>query len=81
MKITKEQGRACIAALSRYTGTADWRDYERFSVASTNALIELGWLSDGNGFDFSGSRDGVDGVATALAMCAAIAGVKPEDVE
>lgn len=69
MKITKAMG---IAALLELMARHDDADF-RYWFAGTKALDEL------NGDQFYAIYK--EDLLTALAMCAAIAGVKPEDVE
>ena len=68
MKITKEMGMACL--LDMNVPLRDWRINE----PTRDALFEIGWC------DFTSDEPcvcGEDHWYTALAMCAAIAGVKP----
>lgn len=69
MKITKEMGRAAL----RYMGDGQLTDL------ALDALAELGHgVSEADYFYYSDRP--TEHKLTALAMCAAIAGVKPEDV-
>lgn len=73
MKITKAMGKACLRELE--SGMPD--------VANDAALMQLGWTgARGWKTGFSDYEPIYRGeVQTALAMCAAIAGVKPEDMK
>lgn len=68
MKITKEMGRDCLAELTD----------GRIRYGCSAALAAMGWTQpECFDYDESGFIDR-DQLHTALAMCAAIAGVKPE---
>lgn len=74
MKITKEMGRACL----RMMGTAP----VHCSIPVHRAFIAMGWTMEvGQETLFDDYQNPTEHSDTALAMCAAIAGVKPEDVE
>lgn len=78
MKITKAMGREALKAME----VCAVNKYGLFdSGAACDAIEELGWL-DGHAANYFTERTkggdlDRDEVLTALAMCAAIAGVKP----
>lgn len=72
MKITKAQGRACLRKLEQVS-EKNWYWCPNTTHSSWLALDELtgGWGT------FSEDFSNTEHYLTALAMCAAIAGVKP----
>lgn len=79
MKITKEMGREALRAME----VCAVKKYGNFdSSLACDAIEELGWLDGGAASHFTERTKGgdldLDEVLTALAMCAAIAGVRPE---
>ena len=79
MKITKEMGREALRAME-VCAVNQYGFFE--SAEACDAIEELGWLTgkDKGCFFSQVTPDGDldrDEVLTALAMCAAIAGVKP----
>lgn len=80
MKITKAQGRAAIDAMQQCAK----EKYGNFKNGDAcDAIEQLGWLDTLDAIDrftqvtLDGDLDKGE-VMTALAMCAAIAGVRPE---
>lgn len=81
MKITKAMGRACLRELERIAAAGAAYIDSVNDLDAENALARIGWCDEESWRcwfreDYRG-RINAHQVMTALAMCAAIAGVKP----